>query len=109
MMSEKTIYSAYKLFFGTLTSQNRLKILNHLRTGPKNVSEIYSKLKTERTNISHDLKRLKKCGFVESKKEGKYKYYSLNKDTIIPLLDMIDSHMVKYCIKIVSKNEVNEK
>ncbi|MBR9706680.1 helix-turn-helix transcriptional regulator [Candidatus Pacearchaeota archaeon] len=105
-MNEKIFYSAYKLFFGTLMSQNRLKILNYLRTGPKNVSQIHEKIKTERTNISHDLRRLKKCGFVNVKVEGKFRYYSLNEETILPLLNIIDNHMEKYCMKIISKKEV---
>ena len=39
-MSEKEIYGAYKIFFGTLVSSSRLKIINLLRKGRKNVSEI---------------------------------------------------------------------
>lgn len=91
----------YRLFFGTLTSQNRLKILNLLRKGPKNVSEIQQRLKIERTILSHNLQRLKKCGFVFIEKKGKYRYYSLNKKTIKPLMTIIDKHMDKYCKKII--------
>ena len=34
---DKEIYGAYKLFFGTLFSEQRLKIINLLREGKKNV------------------------------------------------------------------------
>lgn len=102
---EKQLYKAYKLFFGTLTSQSRLEILNLLRKSPKNVSEIQHKLKLERTIISHDLRRLKKCGFVNVEKQGKFRYYSLNEETIEPLMVIIDKHMDKYCRKIIAKQK----
>jgi len=34
---EDEIYDAYKIFFGTLVSDSRLKIINLLRNGKKNV------------------------------------------------------------------------
>ncbi len=108
MMGDKLVHKAYKLFFGTLTSQSRLKIINLLRKGPKNVSQIQYQLKLERTNLSHDLQRLKKCGFVSVEKQGKFRDYSLNEETIEPLMAIIDKHMVKYCKKVVGK-DINKK
>ena len=57
--------------------------------------------------MSHDLARLKKCGFVNSEISGQYRYYTLNEETIKPLMDLIDKHMEAYCIHIF--NETNEK
>jgi ArsR family transcriptional regulator len=105
LISEKQMYQAYKLFFATLTSQSRLKIINLLRNGPKNVSEIQHKLRLEQTIVSHDLRRLKKCGFVYVEKKGKYRYYSLNEETIKPLMLLIDKHMDKFCKKIIAKKK----
>ncbi len=102
------MYQAYKLFFGTLTSHSRLRIINLLRKSPKNVSQIQSQLKLERTNLSHDLQRLKKCGFVNVEKQGKFRDYSLNEETIEPLMVIIDKHMGKYCKNVVEKN-INKK
>jgi len=95
-MSEK----AYEIFFGTLANKNRLKIINILRKGTKCVNEICRELKFNQTTVSHNLKRLQKCGFVFVKKKGKRRYYSLNKKTIKPLMSMIDEHMHEYCEKI---------
>ena len=53
-MIGKSIYQAYKIFFGTLTSESRLKIINLLRKGRKNVSEIIKKLNLDQTSVSHD-------------------------------------------------------
>src|SRR3989344_4605746 len=97
LMPEKLLYQAYKVFFGTLTSESRLRIINLFRKGPKNVSEIQHELKLEQTTVSHDLRRLKRCGFVSVKNKGRYRYYSLNEKTIEPLMIIIDKHMNKHC------------
>jgi DNA-binding transcriptional ArsR family regulator len=55
----------------------------------------------DQTAVSHDLARLKQCGFVKSEVEGKFRYYSLNEETIKPLMGLIDKHMSRYCIHIL--------
>lgn len=93
---------AYKLFFGTLTSKDRLLIINALRNQAKTVNELQRELKLEQTRVSHNLKRLRHCGFVNVNQKGRYRIYSLNNRTISPLMDIIDKHMKNFCIKIVS-------
>lgn len=99
--NENEIYGAYKIFFGTLVSEPRLKIINTLRKKGKNVSELMRELKMEQTALSHDLARLKRCGFVKSEVKGKFRYYKLNEQTIKPLMELIDKHMSQYCIHIL--------
>ena len=99
--SEDEIYDAYKIFFGTLFSQSRLKIINLLRKGKKNVSEIMLEIKMNQTAVSHDLSRLRQCGFVDVETDGKFRYYKLNEETIKPLMALIDQHMAEYCIHIL--------
>ncbi len=106
-ISKKELYKAYKIFFGTLVSESRLKIINLLRKEKKNVSQIMDELKMDQSAVSHDLARLKNCGFVSVKAEGKFRYYQLNKKTIQPLMEIIDKHMKGNCIHILRgrKNE----
>lgn len=108
---EEEIYEAYKIFFGTLVSESRLKIINLLRKGEKSVSEIVEALKLTQPTVSHDLARLKKCGFVKVKIVKNFRHYSLNKKTIDPLMSLIDHHMAQYCIHILHemKGEKNGK
>ena len=108
---EQELYEAYKLFFGTLVSEPRLKIINLLRKDKKNVSEIMSKVKMDQTSVSHNLARLKKCGFVSTEIEGKFRYYKLNEETTAPLIDLINKHMSKHCIHILRemKGEKHDK
>ena len=99
--SEKELYGAYKIFFGTLVSEARLKIMNLLMKGEKNVSEIVKELKIDQTSVSHDLTRLKRCGFVKLEVKGKFRYYSLNED-IKQIMKLINEHMNEYCIHILN-------
>ena len=62
---------------------------------------IMKELKMDQTAVSHDLSRLKRCGFVKSEIEGKFRYYKLNEETIRPLMDLIDKHMSQYCVHIL--------
>ncbi len=104
-ISKKELYGGYKIFFGTLVSESRLRIINLLKKEKKNVSQIIKELKMDQSAVSHDLARLKKCGFVISKSDGKFRYYELNKKTIQPLMGIIDKHMKGNCIHILRKKE----
>ena len=97
--------SAYPLFFGTLANKNRLTIINVLRDGQNNVSELCRETGFEQSMISHNLKLLEYHGMVFAEKKGKYRYYSVNEKTIKPLLDLIDSHMKQYCCKILEETQ----
>lgn len=101
MKSCKDISGAYKLFFGTLANDSRLKILNSLRRESKNVSEICTETGFEQSLVSHNLKLLEYHGMVFKEKKGKFRYYKLNNQTIAPLIDLIEVHMKQYCCKIL--------
>ncbi len=103
------VYGAYKIFFGTLVSEPRLKIINLLRNNKRNVSEIMEELDMDQATVSHNLARLRKCGFVKVEIDGSFRRYSLNEDTIKPMINLIDAHMSKYCIHILKEEEKKEK
>jgi DNA-binding transcriptional ArsR family regulator len=102
---EQDVYGAYKIFFGTLFSEPRLRILNLLRHGKRNVSELVRETGLSQTAISHNLSRLKKCGFITMESKGRYRYYNINTKTIGPLLKLIDNHMGLYCMHILQERE----
>jgi len=60
----------YKFFFGALANPNRLQIINILRQGKKNVSEICDSTGFEQTMVSHNLKVLEHHGMVFMEKKG---------------------------------------
>lgn len=88
--------TAYSLFFKVLSNITRLKILELLRQGPRNATEIGEALGFEQSRVSHNMTCLVNCGFVTVKTRGKNKVYSLNEETIVPLLGIIEKHVQKY-------------
>lgn len=98
---EGEVYGAYKIFFGTLVSESRIRIINLLRKREMNVSELMKELKDDQTAVSHDLARLRQCRFVIAERKGKFVYYSLNVKTIAPIMKLIDEHMAGNCIHIL--------
>ena len=94
----------YKIFFTSLANPNRLQIITALRQGSKNVSEICQATGFEQTMVSHNLKKLEHCGMAFVEQKGKNRYYTLNKKTIKPLLQLIDNHIKEYCSKIHEGN-----
>ncbi len=88
----------YVNFFRTLDNDTRLGIVLCLKNGSKNVSQLSKELKMEQSRISHNLQCLEKNGFVTVKQDGKQRIYSLNRDTIEPILVAVKKHMSKYKI-----------
>lgn len=87
-------------FFATLSNPRRVKILQLLdNEGPKNVSQIVQALQVEQSAVSHCLKSLQACHFVEVQQSGKERIYSVNTDTIKPLLKQIERHVNTYCVE----------
>ena len=84
-------------FFSTLANPTRLAILELLRDGPRNVTEISEALNQEQSMISHNLKPLERCRFVFSERRKKEHFYSLNKETIEQLFKIFSYHAKKYC------------
>lgn len=91
--------NSYKTFFDTIANKTRLSIIELLIKKPLSVSEICENLKQEQSKISHNLKILSDCHFLKSRQEGKKRIYSLNKDTIVPLMNIVNAHVKKYCCK----------
>jgi len=99
---------AYNQFLGTLANENRVDILLTLKECPMNVSELVTKLNVNQTTLSHNLKRLQICGFVSVEQKGKFREYSVNKETIKPLLELIEKHMKKYCCHVIDDSNISE-
>ena len=95
---------SYKRFFSTLSNENRLQIIHFLADkGPQSVSQIVTGTKLEQSAVSHNLKSLLSCQFVHLQPNGKERVYSLNQETIKPLLNLMDKHVNKFCNKACEK------
>ncbi len=90
---------AYNAFFETIANKTRLAILEALQKKPMSVTEICKTLNQEQSKISHNLKLLTDCHFLDVKQKGKQRIYSLNKETIIPLMKLVTKHVETHCSK----------
>ena len=61
-----------------IAEPNRIRIIDCLRTGAKNVTELAKLLQVEIVNVSHHLGVLRQASLVEDKKDGRFVIYSLN-------------------------------
>lgn len=76
-------------FFRGLTDLTRLRILEVLLAeGEKNVSELVAVLEQPQGRISTHLACLRGCGFVTSRREGKYVYYHVADERVEQLVHL---------------------
>jgi DNA-binding transcriptional ArsR family regulator len=90
-------HNGYHVFFTNLANPLKIGIILSLRKKERNVTQLVKELGVEQSKISHALKMLRNCNIVEAKQKGKERVYSLNKDTIVPMLDLIDKHSATHC------------
>jgi len=90
-------HNSYNIFFSNLANPLKIGIILSLRIGAKNVSELMKDLNVEQSKISHALTSLKCCNIVKVEQKGKERVYSLNEDTIVPMLKLIDKHASIHC------------
>lgn len=91
-------YSFYK-FFMNFSNRTKSDIINLLRDGPLNVKEITRKIGGEQSRISHSLRDLRKCHILNVRHEGKQRIYSLNEETVTPILEIVERHVRKNCLR----------
>jgi len=87
----------YHMFFSKLANKLKIDIISELNKKSCSVLELADKLNVEQSKLSHALASLKCCSIVNVKSEGKKRIYSLNKETIVPMLNLIDVHENKFC------------
>ena len=102
-------FQSWKLFADVLSNRTRFDIVMLLRKKKEmNVSEICHKLGYEQSRVSHNLKCLLNCGFVEVEQRGKNRVYRISKE-IEKILNDLEKYIAEYEKKLIScgvlKNE----
>ena len=67
----------------SLADPTRLRIVDTLIDGEKNVGEIATVLGVEIVNVSHHLQVLRQAGVVTNEKRGRFVAYSLNPEVAL--------------------------
>ncbi|MFC1691137.1 ArsR/SmtB family transcription factor [Nanoarchaeota archaeon] len=88
----------YDRFFSNLANRSRFEIIVALRNGPLSVSELVEKTGKEQSAVSHNLQKMAHCKILNVEQKGKQRVYSLNKETIVPILEIVEKHVKTCCI-----------
>lgn len=89
---------SYNNFFMNFASGSKFDIILALKDGPLSVAEITKRVGGEQSAVSHNLIKLSGCHVLDVKKVGKQRIYSLNMETVIPILQTVEKHVKKYCM-----------
>jgi DNA-binding transcriptional ArsR family regulator len=84
-----------------LGNKLRMEIICLLQNKPQTVQQICANLGREQSLVSHSLKQLKECNFVDFRKEGKQSIYYLKSDIFKQkdktIFELFEEHAKKYC------------
>lgn len=76
-------------YFQVLSEPMRLKLINALRTGERNVGELSAQFGCSTANVSKHLGLLAKSGFVERQTRGNCVYYRIADPAIFDLCELV--------------------
>ena len=82
-------------FFRALGAPSRLKVLDSLLDGEKNVGELVELVGSSQGRVSNHLACLKQCGFVNTRRDSKFVYYSIADDEVCRLLEISQSMIAR--------------
>lgn len=72
----------------------RVKLILCLSDGEKTVSELIEKCGLSQSAVSQHLQKLRLCGFVEARKEGREQFYTVLNPKLIEICQKISSFSV---------------
>lgn len=88
MWTKKRVKAA--VLFHALSDETRLDLLDRLKRGEQCVCELTEALQTGQSRLSFHLRVLKEAGLIHDRPEGRWMYYSLNREGLENLEDFID-------------------
>jgi ArsR family transcriptional regulator, cadmium/lead-responsive transcriptional repressor len=89
-------------FFHGLSDLTRLRIVELLLEGEKNVSELVSILGQPQSRVSNHLACLRWCGYVDSRREGKFVYYRVSDPRVRQLVALARSVIADNAAAVLS-------
>ena len=84
-------YNKNAILFKALSDPNRLEIIDMLSNGEMCACKILERFQITQPTLSHHMKTLCDSGLVNSRKEGKWMYYSIDDNTLLAFKDFLAS------------------
>ena len=78
-------------WFHALSDETRLEVIERLLSGERCVCELTDDLDAAQSRLSFHLKTLKDAGLVTDRREGRWVYYTLNRDTLGEIETLVGS------------------
>jgi ArsR family transcriptional regulator len=78
-------------WFHALSDETRLRIIDCLAECEQCVCDLTEVLQTGQSRLSFHLKTLKDAGILNDRREGRWIYYSLNRETLEQIADLLAS------------------
>lgn len=97
MKAKSEVKRKYELkakLFKVFSDPTRLQILEHLKDGEANVSQLCDGLSLKQSTVSQHLRMLKECGAVTARKDGREIFYSIRDPKFVEMLDLGDEALV---------------
>ncbi len=88
-----------------LSDEIRLNIINLLSTEPLCACDILDSFKITQPTLSYHMKLLTESGLVSSERDGKWTYYSLDKEGLSDLLDYLNLLSTSRNVTLVKSTE----
>lgn len=79
----------YVIIFKALSDETRLRILTMLKKGKTCACKILEEFHFTQPTLSYHMKQLTDSGLVDAEKDGKWVYYSTNKERLEQLHEII--------------------
>lgn len=83
-------YGAYALFMKALADETRIKIFDMLSRGELCACNILEEFHITQPTLSYHMKILSDSGLVNSRRDGVWMKYTINKDNLSLLKDLFD-------------------
>lgn len=90
-----------RVFHG-LSDPTRLRIVQLLLDGEKNVGELVAALGAPQGRVSSHLMCLRWCGFVTTRRAGKYVYYRVSDPRVIELVRLAQDLLIDHAQMVAS-------
>jgi ArsR family transcriptional regulator len=100
---DDTVFESVAELFSLLSTPIRLKIINAVRDGEKNVSELLAGIDTTQPNMSQHLSTLYRTGILGRRREGTQVYYKLQSDRVATLCNAVCAQVA---LELDGTNEV---
>lgn len=88
-------------YFRALAEPLRLKLLNALRSGPLNVTELTALVGSSQANISKHLSQLAKCGLVRRSARGTSVFYEIADPRTYELCELVCGQITRQLVEQV--------